>query len=492
MRLFSIANALIVSVQAASSIRPNLRSAIWNADSNRTLAANLDRVINLPGLPVNSEVEQFSGYLTVDRRTNRKIFYWYVESLSDPSTDPVVLWTNGGPGCSGLLGFGTEQGPFHIGKNGNLTNNPWAWNRIANMLFVEQPAGVGFSYSDDKRDYRTGDKKAAIDNFELIKQFFMKFPERQSNPFYIASESYGGHYMPQLAQMILERDVDESINFQGFLVGNPYVNSYTNSIAQYRQMYYDGLTPMPLYTEWEMKCTKGEALFFVNACPDIESRIYIEMGKGINPYALDYPVCKDSLSDQEKQIGSQGLKLLHQTLDESIIRKSFLSKKSILSGRNSYEPCSEEYLLTYLNREDVREALHVEESVGNWTTCSYDVKYEVKDRFTTQTPLYRKLVTERNDLDILIFSGDNDSVCPTSGTQDWVFKLGVEPKTGRMWNPWYGIDSQVAGYKTEFDVNSGKLIFATVHGAGHEVPAYKPMQAFLLFKDFITSDEFIF
>jgi carboxypeptidase C (cathepsin A) len=72
--------------------------------------------------------------------TEKHVFYWYVESVLDPATAPVALWTNGGPGCSGLIGFMTEQGPFHVSSDGlTLEKNPYAWNNVANVLFIEQP-----------------------------------------------------------------------------------------------------------------------------------------------------------------------------------------------------------------------------------------------------------------------------------------------------------------------------------------------------------------
>ena len=80
--------------------------------------------------------------------------YWLVESTKDAKNDPVVFWTNGGPGCSGLLGFFTEQGPFKPQKDGKLEMNDYMWNKVANMVFIESPCGVGFSYSDDKDDYK--------------------------------------------------------------------------------------------------------------------------------------------------------------------------------------------------------------------------------------------------------------------------------------------------------------------------------------------------
>jgi carboxypeptidase C (cathepsin A) len=77
----------------------------------------------------------------VDIGGGKEIFYWFVESQRDPAKDPLVLWTNGGPGCSGLTGFLSEQGPFRAAADGSLSVNKYAWNKIANMVFIEQPAG---------------------------------------------------------------------------------------------------------------------------------------------------------------------------------------------------------------------------------------------------------------------------------------------------------------------------------------------------------------
>ena len=189
-----------------------------------------DLITKLPGLNYNPGFRQYSGYITLqDSSTDfddmkKHMFYWFVESQSsDPRSDPLVLWTNGGPGCSGLVGFGTEHGPFLFHKNMTLSKNMYSWNTIANMLYIEQPCGVGFSYyssklnekttkmkeqhrhqdddnkNDNKPDYYTsiGDKQASKDMYSMIRQFLQRFPQYQKNEFYIASESYGGHYMPQ-------------------------------------------------------------------------------------------------------------------------------------------------------------------------------------------------------------------------------------------------------------------------------------------------------
>ena len=111
-----------------------------------TSEALLDQIIELPGLTWQPNFNQFSGYLNLDG-TKKYIHYWFVEAETNSESAPLVFWTNGGPGCSGLIGFMTEQGPFRPDSQGNLNQNIYAWNKIANMVFLEQPVGVGFSYS---------------------------------------------------------------------------------------------------------------------------------------------------------------------------------------------------------------------------------------------------------------------------------------------------------------------------------------------------------
>jgi len=154
--------------------------------------------------------------------------------MKNPATDPLAFWTNGGPGCSGMLGFFTEQGPFRPNSDMTLSFNNYAWNKVANMVFVEIPCGVGFSHSSVPKDYQTGDAQTAQDNYELIQEFLVRFPEYTGNSLYISSESYGGHYLPTWAKHIVQQNTilqktnitensyPKILNFKGFAVGNPY------------------------------------------------------------------------------------------------------------------------------------------------------------------------------------------------------------------------------------------------------------------------------
>jgi len=459
------------------------------SSSMYTDEAKHDLITNLPGLSYDPGFKQFSGYLTVDKEHGRNIHYWYVESQGSPSEDPVVYWTNGGPGCSGLLGFGLEHGPFFFSESGELSPNEFSWNKVANMLYVEQPAGVGFSYSDTESDYPTNDQKTAADNYVLIREFLTRFPERQGNAFYATSESYGGHYMPQLTRKILNLNVDGFINFKGMLVGNPWVDPGSNMLTRFSALYSHGLVAKPVYDTFLKVCTGADAYDPSYECEQVMEMIYTTMSTGINPYALDYPMCTPGYLDD-----SELLRRVHSPSSQvwHMFKKSN-SGPPFLPPQDDYKPCAENYFTAYMNRHDAQAALHVKSGV-NWGPCTDDVKYSNDDYLSTVVNLYRDLIHDGvkgvHNLTMLIMSGDDDAVCALEGTQDWIYDLGVEAKIGGLWNPWYAA-SEVAGYVTKFDLGSrtkATFTLVTVHGSGHEVPAYRPMEGLELFKIFLGGE----
>ncbi|CAA0827629.1 Serine carboxypeptidase-like 28 [Striga hermonthica] len=165
-----------------------------------------DKIEELPGQPpVN--FSQYSGYVTVDPEAERALFYYFTES-EDPENRPLVLWLNGGPGCSSLgAGAMSELGPFRVNPDRNtLRYNEYAWNKVANVLFLESPAGVGFSYSNRSSDYVTGDAKTARDTYAFLVNWLERFSEYKNRTLYLAGESYAGHYVPQLASLILNHN----------------------------------------------------------------------------------------------------------------------------------------------------------------------------------------------------------------------------------------------------------------------------------------------
>uniref|UniRef100_A0A453ECC8 Carboxypeptidase n=1 Tax=Aegilops tauschii subsp. strangulata TaxID=200361 RepID=A0A453ECC8_AEGTS len=187
-------------------------------------AAAADRITRLPGQPpVNFSM--YSGYVTVDAAAGRALFYWLVESAAaKPESAPLVLWLNGGPGCSSVgYGASEELGAFRINADGRtLSVNPYSWNKMANVLFLDAPAGVGYSYSNTSSDLLApGDNKTAHDSYTFLVNWLERFPQYKYRDFYIAGESYGGHYVPQLSQLVYRNNKGVRkpiLNFKGFMV----------------------------------------------------------------------------------------------------------------------------------------------------------------------------------------------------------------------------------------------------------------------------------
>lgn len=468
-----------------------------------TEEAKNDLITSLPGGDALDVDFGFSGYLAVNGSSpgSKKLHYWFQPSENiNPDDAPVAFWTNGGPGCSGLLGAMTEQGMFRAQADGTLKKNNWNWNKDINMIYIEQPCGVGFSYSSDEDesgkadDYTAGDASAAQDNYNLIQGFMTRFPQFAKSPLYLTSESYGGHYIPTLSKYVVEKNTEgknPKLNFKGFAVGNPATTFESTTPAMVDAWWGHQVISAPVYKKYmEYNC-----LFSKDHMEECET-LFLEMYKQtdtLNAYALDYPICLSSSDKALKKNGKtvprrgqagQLLRFMFSHLREEVKQELGLSH---LKDSEVYEPCEDDYTYSYLNTESVKDALHVKKDV-TWSDCSRKINYSNTDTMKNMTPNYRWLLAN-SDIDIMVYSGDDDSVCATSGTQDWIYDLGYETARKNTWQPWFNSDGEMAGFLTKFE--KAPLAFATVHGAGHEVPTYKPEQALLLFQSFLAREVFL-
>lgn len=134
----------------------------------------------------DTSVQQYSGYMNLTTG-DKHLFYWYFESRNKPQTDPVVLWLTGGPGCSSEVALFGENGPCKVSADGQTTtSNAASWNSQANLLYVDQPVGTGFSYG---KAFDHDEVGVGNDMYAFLLAFFSAHPERRTNPFYIFGES---------------------------------------------------------------------------------------------------------------------------------------------------------------------------------------------------------------------------------------------------------------------------------------------------------------
>ncbi|KAG2668200.1 hypothetical protein I3760_15G149100 [Carya illinoinensis] len=426
----------------------------------------LDRISELPGQP-QVTFSQFSGYVTVNEQYGRALFYWLTEATACPEKKPLVLWLNGGPGCSSVAyGASEEIGPFRINRTGSsLYLNKYSWNTEANLLFLESPAGVGFSYSNTSSDLRdSGDKRTAQDALVFVIRWMSRFPQYKYREFYIAGESYAGHYVPQLAKKIFDYNKANShpiINLKGFMVGNAVTDNYYDSIGTVTFWWSHAMISDTSYKSILRYCHFKEE----KASQQCDDAVYYAMNYefgDIDQYSIYTPSC---------------IALPKNTTKHLRLRNTLLRRR--VSG---YDPCTENYAEKYYNRPEVQKAMHANITgiPYKWTACSDVLIKNWKDSETSVLPTYKELIAA--GLRIWVFSGDTDSVVPVTATRFSLSHLNLTIKS--RWYPWYS-GGQVAGWT---EVYRG-LTFATVRGAGHEVPLFQPKRAFVLFRSFLAGKE---
>ncbi|KAI6243482.1 Carboxypeptidase [Aphelenchoides fujianensis] len=203
-----------------------------------------DLVANIPAINFQPNYKTYSGYLYANQQKTWKMHYMLTTSRSNKTTDPVVFWFNGGPGCSSFTGSFQELGPMYVDANGSaIFENVYSWNSIANVVYLESPIGVGFSYDTTNVNYKqASDDETALQNYGAIADFFMRAQTQfKDRDFFLAGESYAGIYIPTLAaQIALNLQSFSNQNFRGVLIGNGFMHVRTlmNSLVQWS--YYHG------------------------------------------------------------------------------------------------------------------------------------------------------------------------------------------------------------------------------------------------------------
>ncbi|KAI4296665.1 hypothetical protein L6164_036606 [Bauhinia variegata] len=454
------------------SIKPVLSSRHKNwGGVGRKLSSgdNGDLVTDLPGQP-HADFQHYAGYVTVNETNGRALFYWFYEAMAKPEEKPLVLWLNGGPGCSSV-GYGATQeiGPFLVDTDGNgLKFNNFSWNREANMLFLESPVGVGFSYSNTTSDYdNLGDDFTANDAYNFLHKWFLKFPSYRTRTFYIAGESYAGKYVPELAELIHDKNKDPSlhIDLKGILLGNPETSDAEDWVGLVDYAWSHAVVSDETHKIIRQSCDFNSSDPWRNKdCTQAVDEV-LKQYKEIDIYSLYTSVCFASTANAN---------------DNSMqMKRSSKMMPRIMGG---YDPCLDDYAKAFYNKPDVQKALHVTDghSLKNWSICNNDIFEHWRQSKPSMIPIYKKLISA--GLRIWIYSGDTDGRVPVLSTRYSLSSLGL-PIT-KPWRPWYH-EKEVSGWYQEYE----GLTFATFRGAGHAVPCFKPSNSLAFFTAFLLGED---
>lgn len=440
-------------------------------------------VTSMPGLNAPLPSAMDAGYVTVDQTNGRALYYFFTASQRSES-DPLVIWFTGGPGCSSLIALFEEHGPFRMNFTAEGTGiqlNPYTWSTVANVLYVESPAGVGFSYSNTSSDYNVGDLRTAEDAYLVLQGFLAKFPQYRSNPFWVTGESYGGHYVPEFAYYVAMRNNEvpksQHINLQGIMAGNPWTSPEHEAFGVTDNWWDRGMISEAVHNDINTYCTYKDITFWIINNVSVAATL---RASPVAPFpdemTPNQTICFNALvKGSLKEFG--GVNILGVYLD--VCNNG---TQGDIPDQPNY--CADNQLTTYLNLLEVQQAINVLNPPVAWAECSSKVHYRKEDTESSVLYAYRYFI-ENTTARILVYSGDNDAIVPYTGTRRWI-KVLDRPIVDDLHQWWVNTNGpQVGGWATKYD----RLTFTTVRAAGHEVPYMQPKRALHMFQTFIEGGD---
>ncbi|CAJ0610264.1 unnamed protein product [Cylicocyclus nassatus] len=517
------------------------------------LSKDADLIADLPGLTFTPTFKQYSGYLSGS--PGNHLHYWLVEAQSQPQWAPLVLWLNGGPGCSSLSGFFTEHGPFHPSSDGmSLVENVNSWNKAANVLYLESPHDVGFSYRDSKTyqsDNYFNDDKTAMDNAHALQDFFQKFPEYQNRDFYITGESYGGVYVPTLTSLVIQMIKSgtlPNVELVGMAVGNGMLSLQQQTNSAVDLLYYRGMIGKQQFDSLKSCCLDDDIqpLTYCNFYQFVQSDEYgnimpknssnspkfTECGEMVTSLAMDdvwatandvynsYQDCYNftSLSSGGLQgeagrrtwktvMGSNRMRQIVQQNDDlaaifSTGSNPFIDQGSLFNANSTdamggFACYMDSATQTYLSLQQTRKALHIPDFVQPWVDCNMDInsKYYHQQNHD-MTPVFQNIIGSGYKLKMLIYNGDVDMACNFLGDEWFIENLAslynfTILSDRYAWNyTWGSFLPQLGGYVKSWNYNQISLDLLTVKGGGHFVPTDRPGPALQMFYNFLYTGNY--
>ncbi|CAE6509142.1 unnamed protein product [Rhizoctonia solani] len=425
-------------------------------------------------------VKQYSGYLDID--DDKHLFFWFFESRANPAKAPLVLWLNGGPGCSSSTGLLFELGPCNIANDGqNTTYNKYSWNTHANMLFLDQPINVGYSYSKDG-SVKTS-PVAAEDVWSFLELFVNRFPE-YSGSLHISGESYGGTYLPNIAHVIHTKNKEiktraaqgllpvnkvKVLHLESVLIGNGLTEPHTQfaSVPEYA---CEG--PYPVFDTNGPQCTSLRAKVptcqrLIKSCYDYNNRL------SCVPAAL---YCWSQMFGSFQQLGLNPY---------DVRRKCNKAEDGDLCYRQL------EWIETFMNDEKVKSELGAV-SDRDFKSCNMQVNQAFMmqgDGMHNAAALLPELIED--GVRLLIYAGNADFMCNAIGNLQWLEKMEssfqAEFQAAKQ-VPFVPLSSKTnkpagfvktAGGHGKF--TAGNVTYVQIYDAGHMVPYDQPEAALDMF-----------
>ncbi|KAM0355922.1 hypothetical protein ACHAPU_000311 [Fusarium lateritium] len=497
---------------------------VVRSPANRNVTVSYKTPENVCTTAFDSQ-KQYTGWVSIPGDYPTNLFFWFVEAREQ--TDSLSIWLNGGPGSSSLYGFFTGNGPCEVVEKGlneyETLVREWGWDRASNMLFIDQPNQVGFSYdtpTNSKLDFYNDQvgplnatpfapdwlvhngtfsssngnftanttETAAMAVWHMVQGFLTTFPQYQpSSPsrnsslgIHLFAESYGGRYGPVFAETFMEQNARRE---SGELPRNVTIDVHLSSLGIINGC-VDMVTQVPYYPIFANENTYG-----YEALSSGDAKFYLDKfsATGGCRELLENCAAGASMGDPEGQGDKEDINF---TCSQAINSCNEIQNAYAAAGRGWYDlaaPLADPFppltYMEYLNQESV---LHAIGSPINYTLTNSQVNAEFRESGDQARGgnIQRLAALLNQGIRIALVYGDRDYICNWLGGEAMSQSLATEaggeytsqfPEAG--YAPIIVNDSYIGGVVRQF----GNLSFSRVYQAGHSIAAYQPETAFQIF-----------
>jgi len=387
-------------------------------------------------------------------------FYWLATARTNPETAPLILWLTGGPGCSSSMACFAENGPYTIDEDGTLLKHRYAWTEVANVLYIDQPVGAGYSYSTYNFDpFAISEKDVDELSFTFLQRFLDLRPEFRGRDFYISGESYGGHYVPSIASHVVMHENELDLNLRGISIGNGMVDPKIQFqyFVVYARKHALG-TPEQLA---EMEASLPECMEEIDTCERTAS----------------FFDCNTAFSNcVSKQMGY---------LVNSTINPYDISKTHALNETPFQKPM--ERIQKFMDSPEVHKKCGISQD-AHWNGCDMKTYLGIVfgGDFLNSYAMNVEVVLESRR-NVLVYAGELDFMCNWDGTEAWVNRHAGPVWSSAPYEPFDVPHGPGGLYKQAIHANT-TLTLVKLFKAGHMAPHDQPESTLEMIKRFLVAN----
>ncbi|ETV91833.1 hypothetical protein H310_13662 [Aphanomyces invadans] len=427
---------------------------------------------------------QHAGHINVDIANGGNVFYWHFAADPDDASEsaatlPLVIWLQGGPGCSSLIGLFVECGPFRLHEDGSMTANPHGWHKAANVVFVDQPVGTGMSTVNPDA-YPSSGAQVAAQFYLFLVGFLQRHPQyvtgTSTRPIYLFGESHAGRWIPQFYSYIAAQNAQHAppsvhIRIDGVGIGNGWIHP---RIQYDYSAFAHGLG---LISRAQRRALELE---------------YIQCQAAIDAGDMNTPACFRNLDTILTSVQGSTSGAPSSGLNVYDVR---------LYGSVAHYPLQKPLLAAFLNRADVRRAMNWSDKASTdvrfthtFEECNAHVNRNLagEDAVSTVSDIQAMLA---GGVRVLLYNGQWDLICNALNTEHVVQQLewpGQAAFTAARRFTWrlqrHALDE--GGPPAGFVQTGGNLTTIVVRDAGHMVPFNAPEAALDMVRRFIHDRSF--